>query len=221
MKYSVVGRRKRISLLNKRLFTCVLAAFLLVGLSGAVFAFGAGQLTFTSTVGIDPDKYGLVALGLELPEPAVPNLPPVYCECEPDCPYCTGCPDTCPCLAEEDLYAKEEDEEEYEEYEEYEEDDRDDDSDPDTNDDDEDTDGEEYLYEPGDDGDGETGPEQEPDEDIDADDQEMYPTPDPYPTHVDPKPTPEPAPEPEPDFTPEPGTTPETAPGSESDNQPE
>ena len=102
MKFRVVGKRKRASLLNKRLLACVVAVFILVSLSGAAYTFGSGQIDFT----------GRAAIDLQLAP--IPGGLSLGCECEYDCPECDYdeygyC--TCTLCGE----AKEEDGEYYEE----------------------------------------------------------------------------------------------------------
>ena len=99
MRFSVLGRRRRISLLNRRLFICVLVAFMLLGLSSAAFAFGTGNVAFRGTARIHIDI-----------EPAHMAI---FCECAEICPDCGECLLCGECLCEDYGYIYDKDEDEY------------------------------------------------------------------------------------------------------------
>ena len=95
MRFSVLGRRKRIALLNRRLFICVLAAFVLLSLSSAAFAFGTGNVTIGGTASIHIEF-----------EPSLLACCDKICD---NCYECLVCGE-CQCPDDGYIYGKDEDE---------------------------------------------------------------------------------------------------------------
>ena len=107
----IVGKRRRVSLLNKRFFSCALAVLVFISLSGAVYSFDAGLLTIRSTVTTPGQASAMALEGFfadmfsGIPGNVVVEEECGYCELDEcvSCPYCeASCNKACDCEAAED-----------------------------------------------------------------------------------------------------------------------